>query len=274
MATARDSILGAIRQSLARGPLAGPRAEVVRQRLARPRPVLVPERARGTPAERVCRFIDEAERAGTELRRLSDATPATLSAAMADLLAGAELTRGTTAEGPAAEAVGAVVEVGATRDPRLDGLTLPPGFVLTCGVAGPATRVGIAVAEAALAETGTLVLWSDPGRPASLTVLPDLHVVVVFARDVLGGLEEAWARLRSQRGFGFAPPPGVAPTAAAGTPADTQGQGTGEQTGPLTLPRTLHLVTGPSRTGDIEQTLQLGAHGPLRLVVLLVDDPA
>jgi L-lactate dehydrogenase complex protein LldG len=39
------------------------------------------------------------------------------------------------------------------------------------------------------------------------------------------------------------------------------------------LPRSINLVTGPSRSGDIEQTIQLGAHGPKRLLVLLVDAP-
>ena len=39
------------------------------------------------------------------------------------------------------------------------------------------------------------------------------------------------------------------------------------------LPRSINLVTGPSRSGDIEQTIQLGAHGPKRLLVLLIDEP-
>ncbi len=40
------------------------------------------------------------------------------------------------------------------------------------------------------------------------------------------------------------------------------------------MPRTINLITGPSRTGDIEQKIQLGAHGPRRLHIVLVDDPA
>jgi len=38
------------------------------------------------------------------------------------------------------------------------------------------------------------------------------------------------------------------------------------------LPRSINLITGPSRSGDIEQTLQLGAHGPKRLLVVIVDE--
>jgi L-lactate dehydrogenase complex protein LldG len=60
---------------------------------------------------------------------------------------------------------------------------------------------------------------------------------VLRAADVVGPYEEAWARLRRAGG----------------------------------MPRTVNFVTGPSRTGDIEQTIYLGAHGPRRLHVLLVD---
>ena len=40
-----------------------------------------------------------------------------------------------------------------------------------------------------------------------------------------------------------------------------------------TMPRTLNLVTGPSRSGDIEQTILMGAHGPKRLHIIVVDEP-
>jgi L-lactate dehydrogenase complex protein LldG len=71
-------------------------------------------------------------------------------------------------------------------------------------------------------------------------MLPDTHIAVVRASDIVGGLENAWDRLRAAY--------------------------------PNGPPRTVHLITGPSRTGDIEQTIQLGAHGPRRLHVILVDD--
>jgi L-lactate dehydrogenase complex protein LldG len=44
--------------------------------------------------------------------------------------------------------------------------------------------------------------------------------------------------------------------------------------GSVALPRTVNFITGPSRTGDIEQRIELGAHGPRRLHIVLVDDEA
>ncbi len=93
---------------------------------------------------------------------------------------------------------------------------------------------------AAVGETGTLMLPSAPERPTTLNLLPDTAVVVLRASRVVGSYEEAWDLLRS-----------------AGD-----------------MPRNVMLVTGPSRSADIEQTLELGAHGPRRLHVLLIEDEA
>ena len=101
---------------------------------------------------------------------------------------------------------------------------------------------------AAVAETGTLMLPSAPERPTTLNLLADTAVVVLRASRVVGAYEEAWDLLRAEnhdaRSGGF-------------------------------MPRNIMWVTGPSRSADIEQTLELGAHGPRRLhVVLVEDDPA
>ena len=84
-----------------------------------------------------------------------------------------------------------------------------------------------------IAETGTLALVSGPDNPTSLNFLPDTHLVVLSAADIAGDLETVLDRV---------------PRGAGG----------------LALPRTINLVTGPSRSADIEQTLILGAHGPRR----------
>lgn len=89
----------------------------------------------------------------------------------------------------------------------------------------------------AVAETGTLVLLSGPENPTTLNFLPDHHLVVLHATDLVTHLEDVWARIRSR---------------------DTA------------WPRTVNLVTGPSRTADVEQTIQLGAHGPRSLHVLWI----
>jgi L-lactate dehydrogenase complex protein LldG len=109
------------------------------------------------------------------------------------------------------------------------------------GPARPADPVSLTGAFAGIAETGTLMLTSGAERPTTLNFLPETHMVVLKARDIAGCYEDAWDRLRAAQ----------------------DGRA---------LPRTVNLITGPSRTADIEQTIQLGAHGPRRLCILLVGD--
>ncbi|HEY3637135.1 MAG TPA: LUD domain-containing protein [Rhizomicrobium sp.] len=96
--------------------------------------------------------------------------------------------------------------------------------------------VAINHAPFAIAETGTLVYPASPDRPASWHFRPGLEIAVLAANNIHANLEDILARLASSGG----------------------------------LPSTINLVTGPSRTGDIEQTLELGAHGPKELVILIV----
>ncbi len=100
--------------------------------------------------------------------------------------------------------------------------------------------VSVSVAYGGVAETGTLVMSSGPETPTSLNFLPLDHIVVLEADNIAGDYEAVWERLRTQ-------------------------------SGPGKLPRTVNWITGPSRTADIEQTLLLGAHGPQRLHILIVD---
>ncbi len=114
--------------------------------------------------------------------------------------------------------------------------------------ADPADLVALQHGYAGIAETGTLMLPSDAARPTTLNLLPDTALVLLRASRVVGAYEEAWDLLRAE-------------------PADATTGGV--------MPRNVMLVTGPSRSADIEQTLELGAHGPRRLHILLVeDDPA
>jgi L-lactate dehydrogenase complex protein LldG len=98
-----------------------------------------------------------------------------------------------------------------------------------------------------IAETGTLMLPASPTRPTTLNLLCDSEIVVLRASRVTGAYEEAWDILRQER----------------------EGMVEGNY-----LPRNVMLVTGPSRSADIESTLELGAHGPRRLHVVLIDDAA
>jgi L-lactate dehydrogenase complex protein LldG len=92
----------------------------------------------------------------------------------------------------------------------------------------------------AVAESGTLALVSGTDNPTTLNFLPDNHIVVVKAGDLAGNLEEVMGKLRASYGKGA-------------------------------MPRTVNLITGPSRSADIEQTLILGAHGPRKLHIIVVE---
>jgi L-lactate dehydrogenase complex protein LldG len=97
--------------------------------------------------------------------------------------------------------------------------------------------VGLTGCFCATAETGTLVLLSSPQTWASGALLPETHIAVVPASRIVAGHEDAFALMRAERGE---------------------------------LPRAVNFVSGPSRTGDIEQTIILGAHGPYRVHVIVV----
>jgi len=99
--------------------------------------------------------------------------------------------------------------------------------------------VSLSHAIGAAAETGTLFLTSGADNPTTLNFLPDTHIVVIRAEDVSGSYEDAWNALRAIYGE-------------------------------ANMPRTVNLVSGPSRTADIDQIIVMGAHGPRRLHVILL----
>ncbi|MDQ2964088.1 MAG: LUD domain-containing protein [Pseudomonadota bacterium] len=98
-------------------------------------------------------------------------------------------------------------------------------------------RLGITGTFCAIAETGTMVILAGADTPTATALLPDTHVAVVSAERIVDGMEDAFALIRRERGG---------------------------------LPRAVNLISGPSRTGDIEQTIVLGAHGPFRVHILIV----
>ena len=97
--------------------------------------------------------------------------------------------------------------------------------------------VGVTGAFVGIAETGTLMLLSGSETPATVSLLPETHIAVLESGRIVATMEQAWDRLRVERGA---------------------------------LPRAVNFVSGPSRTADIEQTVTLGAHGPYRVLIIIV----
>ena len=125
-------------------------------------------------------------------------------------------------------------------DPRLDGLDWSStAIALTRGASAGDDLNGLSHAFGGVAETGTLALVSGPENPTTLNFLPDNHIVVLHAGDLDGDYESLWERLRGRYGTGL-------------------------------MPRTVNMITGPSRSGDIEQQIILGAHGPRRLHIVII----
>ncbi|MBV1700871.1 MAG: LUD domain-containing protein [Hyphomicrobiales bacterium] len=112
-------------------------------------------------------------------------------------------------------------------------------LALSQGRSDGADLNAVSHAFAGVAETGTLIMTSGADNPTSLNFLPDNHIIVVEAADITGDYESAWQSLRERFGKGL-------------------------------MPRTVNMITGPSRSGDIEQTILLGAHGPRALHLVVV----
>jgi L-lactate dehydrogenase complex protein LldG len=126
-------------------------------------------------------------------------------------------------------------------DPLFDDLPWSGLIERVEGAAQPEDLISLSRATAGAAETGTLFLTSGTDNPSTLNFLPETHCVVILAETIYGSFEEVWRGIREVYGKGK-------------------------------LPRTVNLVSGPSCTADIEQTIIRGAHGPRRLAVFIVSN--
>jgi L-lactate dehydrogenase complex protein LldG len=134
----------------------------------------------------------------------------------------------------------AAIRLGA--DKRLDGMPWDAtSLEVSHGPSAGADLNAVSHAFGGVAESGSLVMVSGPENPSTLNFLPDNHIVVVQAKDLATDYESIWTKVRFAFGKGG-------------------------------MPRTVNWITGPSRSGDIEQTLLLGAHGPRRLHIVVVRD--
>jgi len=203
----RQRVLATIRQSLGRG--AGAAGAITPLPGAGPRPAFA--------GDLVERFVAKMQEKAATVERLSG---------LADI-------------GPAVARFVAAVPAGPQlRVARpLASIDWPAHLRISFGAAVREDETSVTPCFAALAESGGIVTLSGPETPSTLNFVPDTHIVVVHAEQVVRHLEDVWARWR-----------------ASGRP----------------MPRTINIISGPSRTADIEQTIQLGAHGPRRLHILLL----
>ncbi len=215
----RKAVLGSITRAL--GPR--DRAAADARLAARPRGPQ-PARAQGTDDERIERFKAEIANASVELINVE--TIQDVPAAVAELALRHTIT-------------GDFRVAPALRDLPWDGVLAQGklGHNVLFGPADLSVNLGVSRALAGLAETGTLLLTSGPEDPILLAFVAQIHVVVLSRRDMLGGMDDAFDKIRN-RGLN---------------------------------PRSVNFITGPSRTGDIEMSLEYGAHGPKKLAVILHD---
>lgn len=223
--SARDHVLMSIRRSLGVTGREAPRRKAVADRIAGHPLGVVPVRGRATRKERVALFARMIEAASGSAERIS--VSADVPAAVATFLRRQNVP----------------LSVRRGDDPMLAALPWERAGTLevTTGMSDGKQLASVSHAFAGVAETGTLVLTSGRDNPSTLNFLPDNHIVVVEAKDIVGDYETVWQRLREKFGTG-------------------------------NLPRTVNMITGPSRSADIEQTLILGAHGPRRLHVIIVGE--
>lgn len=123
-----------------------------------------------------------------------------------------------------------------TSTPLLGKLNWPDDVTVELRSAGVDDKVALVEAFCAIAETGSIVMCSARETPVSLNYLPDHFLCVVHASAIVDTLEDVWEKIRSQNG---------------------------------SMPRAVNIITGPSRTADVEQIIQMGAHGPRRVHLLL-----
>ncbi len=138
-------------------------------------------------------------------------------------------------------AAGLPLEAVVAGDAALDdcGWQAVPDLAVRRGVPGPDDAATVTGTVSGIAETGTLMVRSGPGLSARSYFLPDVHIAVLETAAICGAYEDAFAALR--------------------------------RTCPE-WPRTITLITGPSRSSDIERIVQIGVHGPRALHVVLIDE--
>jgi L-lactate dehydrogenase complex protein LldG len=217
----RAEILADTRRALGVSGAEAPRRHAVEDRLEHAPKGTIPARGQRDATGRKALFCAEAERLLASIAEVACAAevPAEVAAYLRDRNFPAKLRMG--------------------DDPFLAALPWQTTDIdISHGSSDGSDGVGLSHAFGAVAESGSLVLVSGSANPTTLNFLPETHIVIVAAQDIVGDYEEIWQRLRVTYGKGV-------------------------------LPRSVNFITGPSRSADIGQTMQLGAHGPRDLHIIV-----
>lgn len=225
----RTQILGRVRAALDVVGEQAHRQAAADKRLSARQANLIPARGQLPLPERVALFAEKAVAADATVDRVAD--PAAVPAAIADYLRRSNRP----------------LRIRRAPDPELDRYpwAKEPLLAVEAGKAESTDETSVTGALCGIAETGTLMLESGETRPTTLNFLPETHIVVLHASQVVASYEDGWVLLRGQ----------------------------GASRSGREMPRTVNFITGPSRSADIEQTLQLGAHGPRQLHIVIVGEP-
>lgn len=105
-------------------------------------------------------------------------------------------------------------------------------------------KFGITYCDQALAESGTVVLLNENNKGRSVSLLPEIHIVLIPANTIVPRLQESMRQLHERI---------------------KQGKG---------VPSCINYITGPSNSADIESYLVVGVHGPLRTIYVIIDEEA
>jgi L-lactate dehydrogenase complex protein LldG len=235
MTSSRDTVLGRVRQALGKTG-ADPAAVADAQ-------AYIDAHARGPApafdADRILRFIRRAGDMESTVARVGHRDE--IPAAVAAYLDGLKLAPALVAQ-PSSQLSSQLISHTSHRGvcwPEFADLDwAQAGLIVEARPTVGDDRLGITGVFCAIAETGTLVVLSGADTPTATTLLPDTHIAIVSANRIVDTMEDAFAMIRQERG---------------------------------SVPRAINMISGPSRTGDIEQTIVLGAHGPFRVHILVVD---
>ncbi len=223
MSDARTEIYASIRQALRVTGTEAPRRQSVETRLEQAPKGVVPARGQGDAVARKEIFKTQALIAQASLVEVPGLTD--VPAAVATYLR--------------ANNLAAMIRSG--LDERIRAMPWTETELLPQTTKDTSDLTSLSIAFGGIAETGTLALVSGTDNPTHLNFLPDHHIAVVQASDIVSDYERLLRKLRTVYGKGL-------------------------------MPRTLNFITGPSRSADIAQILLLGAHGPRQLHIIVVGD--